>query len=198
MKTLTALLALLTLALPVHAGSPRLCRNAATPVNRLGIVSHVNAHQHNNHSHLVVTAFAVPVAVPVGPFAPYWYGVSDYYAPSSPGSASRQAVSEAVARESTRDAERRGDTFPRGAWERERVERSVGEHSLLSQHCISCHGRTSPKQGLSLVDPRSLSADSRFRAIRAVVLGEMPPDTSLNEVERAALLRELVAGDSSE
>ena len=40
---------------------------------------------HAAHSNFVITAFAVPVAVPVAPFAPYWYGVAEYaHEPPSP------------------------------------------------------------------------------------------------------------------
>ena len=65
----------------------------------------------------------------------------------------------------------------------------------MAQKCTTCHGRTSPKQGLSLIDPLSLSAEDRLRSIRAVVSGEMPPADSepLNDADRTAILRELTA-----
>jgi mono/diheme cytochrome c family protein len=186
---LLALLALLALAFPTHAASPRVCRIAASRVNRISAVS--TLHTFNSHPQFVVTAFAVPVAVPVAPFAPYWYGVADYhYAPSLQGSASQPAAPEALPFASAREAEPRGSAFPGGAWERERRERSI-----IAQRCIACHGRTSPKQGLSLSDPHSLSAADRLRAIRAVVHGEMPPDTEplLTAADREALVRELAS-----
>jgi hypothetical protein len=189
MKPLTALVTLLALALPAHAVSPRVCRN--TTAARAGRVRFVStAHSNNHHTgqqQLVVTAFAVPVAVPVAPFATYWYGVNDYYAPSLRGSASGRGAPEAQPPELAREAEPRTSAFQGRASERER--------SLIAQRCTSCHGQTSPKQGLSLVDPLSLSDFDRLRAIRAVVNGEMPPADAepLTDAQRTALLRELTA-----
>jgi hypothetical protein len=180
MKPLATLLAIITLAIPSHAASPRACRLAApSRVNRVHAVS--TAH---NKPQFVVTAFAVPVAVPVAPFAPYWYGVSDYREPLVPKL-------------------RLGTHHPEAPLREPQAEPStaqIGRHSsqtarsLVTQRCTSCHGRTSPKQGLSLVDPLSLSDHNRLRAIRAVISGEMPPETEppLADADRNALLRELL------
>lgn len=193
MKQLATLLILLLLAVPSHASPPRLCRTTtASRINHVRVVtaSH-GVHHHAAQPHFVVTAFAVPVAVPVAPFAPYWYGVGDYYhAPSVRGSVWERTGPEAPPRRTAHEAEPRSlgaPGFRSGA--------SEAERSLVAIRCASCHGRTSPKQGLSLVDPLSLSAADRLRAARAVVNGEMPPENEepLTEAERAALLRELIA-----
>jgi len=188
MKPLTALLTLFALTVPSHGASPRFCRiNTAARVNRVRIVS--TAHANNHHAaqqQFVITAFAVPVAVPVAPLATYWYGVSDYTsAPSWRGSASPRTVPEALPPELSREAE------PRSIGFHGRVSEPVS--SIIAQKCTSCHGRTSPKQGLSLVDPRSLSDHDRLRAIRAVINGDMPPVEAepLTDADRTAILREL-------
>jgi hypothetical protein len=190
MKPLTALLTLLALTVPAHAASPRACRNSiASRAGRVRFVS--TAHSNTNHNaaqqQFVITAFAVPVAVPVAPFATYWYGVSDYQVPSFSGSARERTTPEALPREPaggrgpTSAALRTGDT---------RAPRS-----LIALRCTSCHGRTSPKQGLSLVDPLSLSDQDRLKAIRAVVNGDMPPAEAdpLTDADRTTILRELTA-----
>jgi cytochrome c553 len=181
MKPLITFLALLALTFPSHAASPRAFRRQTAAC--AGRVRVVEASHTVNHSaakqQFVITAFAVPVAVPVAPFAPYWYGVSDYQEPFSlRGSASQRAA---------REAEPRGTGF--------RGRASEPERSITVQKCTACHGRTSPKQGLSLVDPFSLSDSDRLRAIRAVVNGEMPPAESdaLTDADRTAILRELTA-----
>jgi hypothetical protein len=187
MKRATTLLALLSLSLPSHAASPRACRNnTAARVNRVRIVSTAHANNHHTAQHqFVITAFAVPVAVPVAPFATYWYGVSEYT--SIQGSARQRTAPEALPPEPAREAQPRTSAF--------RGRDSDRERSLIAQHCTSCHGRTSPKQGLSLIDPLSLSDHDRLRAIRAVVNGDMPPAEGepLTAAQRAALLKELAA-----
>ena len=191
MKPLATLLTLITLAIPSHAASPRACRNTvASRVRQIHFIStaHTIPH-HNNHPQCVATAFAVPVAVPVAPFAPYWYSVSDYQHSLGPKLRLGPHVPEAPLRESVDQA------LPH-IQRHERVGRtSEPQRSIISQRCTSCHGRTSPKQGFSLVDPLSLSDHNRLRAIRAVINGEMPPDTEppLTGADRNALLRELAS-----
>jgi cytochrome c553 len=191
MKLTATMLTLASLTLPSYAAAPRACRS--TTFSRASHV-HVVATSHatNHHvakSNLVITAFAVPVAVPVAPFAPYWYGVSDYYDAhhAIARSAPLRADVEARTGETASDARPQSAPLRTGA--------SQAQHPVIAQKCTSCHGRTSPKQGLSLVDPLSLSAEDRLRAIRAVVNGEMPPDTEspLTDADRAAILRELTA-----
>jgi mono/diheme cytochrome c family protein len=192
MKLTATLLALLSLAVPSYAAAPRACRTATVSCsNRIRVVATSPTVNHQGAKpQFVVTAFAVPVAVPVAPFAPYWYGLSDYQETSSlRGSASQRAAHEALPRETQRqtfiEAEPRENAHPAGARNR--------ETSIVAQKCASCHGRTSPKQGLSLVDPLSLSDADRLRAIRAVINGEMPPAEAepLSEAGRTAILREL-------
>jgi len=190
MKLAATMLALLSLTVPSHGASPRICRiNTAARAGRVRIVStaQVNNH-HAAQQQFVITAFAVPVAVPVAPLATYWYGVRDYTsAPSSRGSASPHTAPEALPAELAREAELRSSGF--------RGRASEPVDSIIAQKCTSCHGRTSPKQGLSLVDPLSLSDQDRLRAIRAVINGEMPPAEvdPLHDADRTAILRELTA-----
>ena len=179
MKLFNTLLTLLTLTLPSHAASPKTCRiAAASRVNRLQIISTAHTIPHHTHQpQFVVTAFAVPVAVPVAPFAPYWYGISDYHVGHAPPD--NPPVSYAPPEIQQHDRQGRV---------------SQPARPLITQRCASCHGRTSPKQGLSLVDPVSLSDHDRLRAVRAVINGEMPPDTEnpLTDGDRAALVAELL------
>lgn len=188
MKKLAALLTLLAVTDLTHAASPRSCRVTTSRVNKLRVDSTAHSiHHQAAHQQFVITAFAIPVAVPVAPFAPYWYGINDYYHGPLHGSASVRGDLENRRRETASDKE------PRAAELRFGGLRS--EHSLVAQRCTSCHGRTSPKEGLSLIDPPSLSAGDRLRAIRAVIHGEMPPETEppLTDADRTALLRELTA-----
>jgi mono/diheme cytochrome c family protein len=189
MKHLITLFLILATGLPCHA-APRNCRLTAR-VHRAHFAA--NAKLSNNaKSNLVITAFAVPVAVPVAPFAPYWYGVSDYHdATSLRCYASLRTAVEAMPRDTQREAEPRSNAFPRGAWER--------EASVVQRHCGACHGAVSPEQGVSLVDPSALSAEDRLRAIRAVITGAMPPDTEpkISNADRDSIIRELL-GETDE
>jgi cytochrome c553 len=190
MKLAIALLALLSLAIPAQAASPRVCRNAtALRAGRVHFVSTSSNHQ-TAQQQFVITAFAVPVAVPVAPFATYWYGVSDYHVGQAvPDIASFSRSARAKGEAQPREAAT--DVGPRSAALRD----SRAPRSLIAQRCTSCHGRTSPKQGLSLVDPLSLSDQDRLKALRAVINGEMPPAEAdpLNDADRTAILRELTA-----
>ncbi len=196
MKPLTTLLALLAVVVPSHAASPQTCRIVApSRVNRQRIISTAQTiPHHTDQPHFVVTAFAIPVAGPVAPFAPYWYGISDYHqTPSFPGSARERTAPEAMLRESPSEAQPVGQSLP-DIQRQQRADRtSEPKRSIITQRCTSCHGRTSPKQGLSLADPFSLSDKDRLRAVRAVIKGDMPPDTEplLTDDDRAALLAEL-------
>jgi mono/diheme cytochrome c family protein len=164
----------------------------------LAVMHFTSNASHATQSKFVITAFAVPVAVPIAPFAPYWYSVADYQAEyarvpklrlprpvESLGVERRTPLRDRAAQE-----EPHRGVFPGGASQR---ERSASGSSILSLRCSACHGRTSPKMGLSLVDLPAISAEDRLRAIRAVLDGKMPPDDAepLTEEDRAAILREL-------
>ena len=85
MKLTATMLALVSLTVPSHAAAPRNCRIANfSRAGRVRVVA--TSHTANHHaakSNLVITAFAVPVAVPVAPFASHWYGVNEYHEISS-------------------------------------------------------------------------------------------------------------------
>jgi hypothetical protein len=161
MKLFTIAVIFLSLGLPSHA-APRSRRAPAARIVSSCTTTTTRTLDRAANSNLVITAFAVPVAVPVAPFAPYWYGITDFVheppTPSLRGSA----------------------TNPQA--------------STINLRCATCHGATSPKQGLSLIDPTALSADDRLRTIRAVVTGAMPPATEspLTDIDRTAILRELL------
>jgi hypothetical protein len=175
MKTLGTILAFLSLMIPCYA-APRNCRLAAR-VNRVHVAANAKL-SNDTKTNFVVTAFAVPVAVPVAPFAPYWYGVAEFHDPVSM---------------------RVPSSFPRSAWERTAVEAPPRETAIVAHRCGACHGSISPKQGLSLVDPTALSAEDRLRALRAVVTGAMPPETEpkLSDADRNAIIHELL-GETDE
>jgi mono/diheme cytochrome c family protein len=190
MKRIIALLALLSLTIPAHAAAPRVCRNTtAARVNRVRFVSTAHSNNHAAQQQFVITAFAVPVAVPVAPFATYWYGVSDYHVSQALPDIASFPLS---ARSKGKDLPR--ETASDVGSQSEALRDSPAPRSLIAQHCTSCHGRTSPKQGLSLVDPLSLSDQDRLKSIRAVINGEMPPADAepLSEADRSAILRELL------
>ncbi|MEX2138672.1 MAG: hypothetical protein WD894_05385, partial [Pirellulales bacterium] len=105
----------------------------------------------------------------------------------------QRTVPEPLPRRTAREAEPLISTFPGGAWERadETLKR---DSSLVALRCGACHGRTSPKQGLSLIDLPALAAEDRLGAVRAVLDRSMPPETEapLSDSDRAAILRELI------
>lgn len=124
------------------------------------------------HQPYVITSFAVPVAVPVAPLAPYWYGLSQF-----------QIHDEYV------NSARKSSNNRRHANDVPAVESTL---TLVEQKCAACHGATSPKAGLRLTAPAELSAESRLDAIRAVLDRRMPPKPQppLTDAEITELLKQ--------
>ncbi|HEY2883209.1 MAG TPA: hypothetical protein VGJ15_12265 [Pirellulales bacterium] len=112
---------------------------------------------------LVIVPFAVPVGVPVAPFAPYFYSYQPVQ-PTAPVVAAQAATTQA-----------------------DRVQ----PESLVAARCANCHGGAAPKAGLSLEQLDSLSADDRLRAIRAVAAGRMPKGSRPSTDEVRSLINEL-------
>ncbi len=128
---------------------------------------------------LVAAPFAVPVAVPVAPFAPYWYGLADFGPVAAYPARSTPRPPRATPSVSEDSAPPNSADPPRGGW--------------LARKCGQCHGEESPQHDLSLVDPGGLSSATRLAAIREVLSQRMPPPTHsrLSEEEIRAVVLEL-------
>jgi len=124
----------------------------------------------NHREPRILVPFALPIGLPVAPFAPYFYSAAQFQPvqvsnlpPSAAGSASAASVL---------------NPEPRTL-------------NPLAAHCSSCHAGPSPKAGLALDHPDALPFTDRLRAIRAVASGQMPKGPKLTDDEIRALIQEL-------
>ncbi|HTQ40331.1 MAG TPA: cytochrome c [Pirellulales bacterium] len=146
----------------------------------------------------VVVPFAVPVGVPVAPFAPYFYSYQQVQGrvagdenptngsmpisrpinpvpidiPSAAVSPPASQFSPSVAGPSSPDPQ---------------------NSSAAVTHCASCHGGQNPKANLSLEHPETLSPTDRLKAVRAVITGRMPKGSQISTEEIHAVITELTA-----
>jgi mono/diheme cytochrome c family protein len=129
----------------------------------------------------VVVPFAVPVGIPVAPFAPYFY--------------SYQQVQGAISEYATPPSNRMPAVLP----DRPGLSSAIADYSSTSTHstsevvthCAICHGGTAPKAKLSLEHPESLRAEDRLKTIQAVVSGQMPKGSQLSSEEMRSVIAEL-------
>lgn len=71
--------------------------------------------------------------------------------------------------------------------------------SYIVQACARCHSGSTPKAGLLLDNPESIasiSAETRIVAMRRVLDGSMPPQSSLSPETKGDLIQELLQGDA--
>ncbi len=128
----------------------------------------------------VVVPFAVPVGVPVAPFAPYFYSCHKFQPQTT---AYGNPVSIAA---STPPAIYPKTTSASNA-------SPAPTPSPIATHCTSCHGGPSPKASLSLEHPESLTESDRLAAIRAVITGLMPKGSALSAEDQRAVISALAS-----
>ena len=162
---------ILILAALLLALTPLPARAACTPTRSVS--------QANNEELKILVPFAVPIGLPIATFAPYFYSAAQFQPvrvsnppPSAAGSAGATGATGSASALPSLDPE------PRTL-------------NPLAAHCSSCHSGPSPKAGLALDHPDSLSLTDRLRAIRAVASGQMPKGTKLTDNEIRALIQEL-------
>jgi hypothetical protein len=142
---------------------------------------------------LVVTQFAVPVAVPqyVVPVAPQSY-VQYGSGAIMPTPAGRQATGGNDTAEDRIAAKILARLTSAG------VIKSEAIPSLVSKNCAGCHSGPQPKAGLDLSNPRTLGADVKLKCIGRVLADDqtqrMPPVSSgktLSAEDLGRVLQEL-------
>lgn len=134
---------------------------------------------------LLVTQFAVPVAVPqyVAPVAPQSYvQYGSGYSTSSLDSLEDRIAAKVLKGLQSAGV---GTTAATGT-------------TLVARNCVRCHSGAKPQAGLDLSDSTKLGADDRLRAIRAVLADDatkrMPPASAaikLSAEDTGKLLQEL-------
>lgn len=147
-------------------------------------------HPSNDEIQLVVP-FAVPVGVPVAPFAPYFYS---YRLDQSPAVANQQVAQPSRPAVLDNQTGRKTDSHPAP----ETAPQVAKTTSLVATYCASCHGDEHPKAELSLEQLESLSAVDRLRAIDAVITGRMPKSHRLSPAQVQAIVKELAANHDTE
>ncbi|HZZ73579.1 MAG TPA: hypothetical protein VFE24_15100 [Pirellulales bacterium] len=132
----------------------------------------------------VVTEFAVPVAVPVAPYAPVWYG----YTLHSPDPPADDALAERVAEKLATRLKLGPPTagLPTPA---KPLAPAVAE---AAQRCLRCHAGAKPAGDFNLEHFEQLAPDRRLLAVQAIVSEKMPPDApALSAAEAGRLILEL-------
>src|SRR5262249_54459669 len=134
----------------------------------------------------VVTSFAVPVGVPVAPFAPYFYSAQQFQPAAHISVIGGQELPSQPTVSATRPL-LPPSTLSDAATSNFRTQLD----SPIAAHCASCHGGPAPKGGFSLERVDQLQASDRLKAIRAVVSGRMPKGGKLSNDEVRTILDEL-------
>ncbi len=137
----------------------------------------------NQAEKVVVNNFAVPVAVPVAPYSPYYYSSSQVQQAqySKPPRSADDILAERIAKKVA--ALMRS---PSGA------SASNEPLTLFAQKCALCHAEGDLEKGKPhLASLETLSESQRLKAIAAVMSGEMPKGGKLTADEAAQLVREL-------
>lgn len=141
--------------------------------------------QHTNVQAKFVVPYAVALGVPVANFShvAYSYNGNPYLSSNAATDGQiKQAVKEALI-ELLGDAN--GNLTTQGST-------PAVKPSLIGQNCAACHTGAAAKGGFRVDLP--LDDSARLRASRAVLTGQMPKGTSLDEQTRGDLLGELVGG----
>ncbi|HEX4132466.1 MAG TPA: c-type cytochrome domain-containing protein [Pirellulales bacterium] len=136
---------------------------------------------------LVVTQFAVPVAVPqyTVPVAPTSFVQYGGQLSASSG-ITTEALEDRIVAKVLKGLQASGTI------------KAAAAPSLVGRACATCHGATNPKAGLSLAATTALTADERLKSISRVLADDpqlrMPPSSSgikLSAEELGKLLQEL-------
>ncbi len=152
----------------------------------------------------IVTEFAVPVAVPVAPLSPIWYGTS----PSQFGGTAcgQSATPQYGAATSSREQDAWLDRLAEKVAVRLSKESTVTANgtigdktakpsasALFVERCSTCHSGANPKGGMSLDNLATLSAEQRLRSVRSIITEKMPQGgPKLSPAEAGRLIGELV------
>ena len=138
---------------------------------------------------LVVTEFAVPIAVPVAAAAPYSYGYA-----SNAGFDAAGIVGELRALRMELSQARSGGLSPNNS---SAASSTVEKPSLVRQTCAKCHGGAEPKAGVSLDNLEALDDATRLKAAAAVLSDRMPKGGKLDADTAGKLLLELTTKPSA-
>jgi cytochrome c553 len=169
------------------AAAPLSARAACTPTRSVS--------EGNGQELKILVPFALPIGLPVAPFAPYFYSAAQFQRvgqvfnlpPGATGSASAPPAAHSAR------------SLPAAAGIPHSSLDSSPAHLLTSSpaqsgiaaHCSSCHAGPAPKAGLSLDHLDALSLTDRLRAIRAVASGQMPKGLALTDDDVRAVIQEL-------
>lgn len=133
-------------------------------------------------SHVVVNSFAVPVAVPVSPYAAYAYSSSQQQmqAYSAPPRSAEDVLAEHLA---AKIADRLGLTL--------QPLKAAAPLSRFAQTCAKCHATADANLGRPQLIEGSLTDTQRLKAIRALAAGDMPKGKKISDQDRGDLITEL-------
>jgi mono/diheme cytochrome c family protein len=145
----------------------------------------------------LVVPFAVPVGVPVAPFAPYFYSYQQTKATSVGAYDGKSDASRPMPPDV--DTQKADDPSPSSQYSSPVSPPSPSPMyaSLVTTRCVTCHGGPAPKAGLSLENPTAMKTADRLNAIHAVVTGKMPKGAHLavDELQRVVAELSTVAND---
>lgn len=133
-------------------------------------------------SHVVVSSFAVPVAVPVSPYAAYAYSSSQaqVQAYSAPPRSAEDVLADHLA---AKIADRLGLQL--------QPAKAAAPASLFSRTCAKCHAQANADLGKPQLIEAELTTDQRLKAIRQLATGQMPKGGKISDQVRGDLITEL-------
>lgn len=137
----------------------------------------------NQTEKVVVNNFAVPVAVPIAPYSPYYYSSSQVQQTqySKPPRSADDILAERIAKKVA--------ALMRSS---DGVSTQSEPLTLFAQKCAVCHAEGDLEKGKpQLASLETLSDSQRLKAIAAVMSGVMPKGGKLTADEAAQLVKEL-------
>lgn len=132
---------------------------------------------------IVINQFAVPVAVPVSPYSPYYYSSSQVQQKqyAAPPRSAEDILAERIAKKVA--------AYMRSP---EGTASASALPTLFSQKCALCHAEGDAEKGKpQLTTLEALSDQQRLKAIAAVMSGAMPKGGKLTADEAAQIVKEL-------
>lgn len=140
---------------------------------------------HHQKQVIVANAFAVPVGVPVSPYAPYAYSSSQQQqqAYAAPPRSAEDVLAERLA---VKIAGKLGLTV-------QNEVKALEKPTAFSQSCAKCHAKGDSALGKPELHFDQLTEAQRLKSIDAIVHDRMPKGGKLSPEQAGALIRELSA-----
>lgn len=135
---------------------------------------------------VVANAFAVPIGVPVSPYAGYAYSSSQQQqqAFSAPPRSAEDILVDRLAEKLLGKLAEKGP---------DQIRALAARQTATGKSCAACHSKADASMGKPQLIFSDLSDAQRFAAIRAVASGRMPPGGKITAEDRGNVIQELAS-----